>query len=462
MAIKAGQILHVANQFVVDRLQTAGPGDLNIPTEKINELGNVKSVATVRNQPDLTFTLDALDVSTEIEAILCGKNGDGQTADTAADLPAKTADPFSVDGTGGTKYQLEKYYPVDIVSPLKSSMSSFVSVHGVAVPGLALESASYRYGLTDNAGETFSLRTDSIFYVPGHPYVQTFTATNGQTAFPFTTGNVTGGALAYTVQGTDVFAYSVTLIKTTLGTAKRMLVGIDYTDDDAGVTMTTLGASQIAAGDLVRIVYGGSVERTYAQSVHQGVAVKPAAIKGKDIRVYIGTYLSDPDAAGPINIGDPFFWTGVQSCNVDWRVTLDDDYEFGNPRLVARDFADVPAVTGSIDIKPVDMDDLFTKIKQVAGVTDANKVVGPNSSVALPLMIQLLNPESGGVPPGTAIPGAPGAETFDYGTVLKTLYVPDARFTIPGYQGQVQQKLVQTLNWESDTGTLEVFRGMRS
>src|SRR5688500_6935187 len=71
MAIKAGQMLHVGNDSVViDRIQTAGPGNLKTPTEKIYELGNYKRVATIRDLPDLSFTLESLDVSTELEAML--------------------------------------------------------------------------------------------------------------------------------------------------------------------------------------------------------------------------------------------------------------------------------------------------------------------------------------------------------------------------------------------------------
>lgn len=51
MSIRGGQILHVANQFVVDRIQTGGPGTLNIPQEKVFELGNYRSVGIVRDSP---------------------------------------------------------------------------------------------------------------------------------------------------------------------------------------------------------------------------------------------------------------------------------------------------------------------------------------------------------------------------------------------------------------------------
>lgn len=67
-----GELIHVGNQVLVDRAQTAGPGTLNIPTEKIYELGNYQSVATIRDVPDLTFTIESLDVSADIECMPLG------------------------------------------------------------------------------------------------------------------------------------------------------------------------------------------------------------------------------------------------------------------------------------------------------------------------------------------------------------------------------------------------------
>lgn len=438
MAIKAGQILHAANQFLLDRLQTAGPGSLNIPTEKVYELGNRQSVAVVRDVPDLSFTVDALDVSTEIEAILVGKNGDGRSA---AEGTVLAPDPFGLDGETGTAYNLADYAPMDITSPWRTENqgSNFASVRGVVVPNLYLESVAYTYGLTDKAGESYSLKGDSIYYVPGHPYTEEFVGDG--TLVDFTFAN--GPALLYMEQGKAIYALSVSV------DGHRLLSGIDYTDSPTKATL----AIAPAVGAKIRLTYGSATAKDYTQAIHQGVLVKPAAIKGKDIQVFIGT-------AGTPAV--PFYWTGVQSASVNWSVTLDDDFEFGNAHAVARDFADVPSVTGSIDIKPSSVEDLFNKIRQIAGVDDPEQVVGPQSSVALPLEIRLLNPESGGIPKGTDIPGGvAGTDVYGSGTVLKTLYIPDARFSIPGYSGQVQQKLVQTITFESDTGVLEVYRGKR-
>ena len=55
MSIPGSQILHDVNGYVV-RIQTAGPGSLNIPEEKVYELGNFETLATVRDIPDLSFS----------------------------------------------------------------------------------------------------------------------------------------------------------------------------------------------------------------------------------------------------------------------------------------------------------------------------------------------------------------------------------------------------------------------
>lgn len=410
------------NQFIVDRIQTAG-ANLNVPEERVYELGNFQSVAVVRDVPDLTFTLECLDVSCEVEALLTG------STDPSGDL-------FGTDGLTGTVYSLADNKPVDIISPFKSAQGAYDIVKGVAVPQLSLESASYRYGLRQNASESFTLRGDSIFYVPGTPFVQTEVADGSTATFAFASDDATPQALTallYQEQGEDIYALNVSV------DGVRQVRGVHYTDTNADVTF---GSNYVpAAGALVRIVFGiavsGSTRRYYNQSVHEGTSVKPAAIRGKDIKVYVGE-----TGATPL----PFLWGDVQSVNVDYRVTLEDDYEFGNPRAVARDYANAPDVTGSIELKPITPAALFDKLQQITGVP-SNQIVGAQSSVTLPLRVELLNPDSG------------GTSAYPAGTVLKTLYIPDARFTVPGYEGRAQQKLVQTLNFTSDGGILDVFSG---
>lgn len=435
MAIKAGQILHVANQFVVDRIQTGGAGQLNIPQTKVYELGNYRSVGIVRDIPDLTFSLECLDTDTEVEALLTG-----------------STDPLA--DANGTAYELSKAKAIDIISPWKTPYGEFVAVHGVAVPYLALESASYRYGLTDNGGETFSLRGDSIYYVPGTPWQDLITGADlaaGDHDFQH------GPALEYHEGGATRFALSVTV------NGERLVRGTNYTDTATGITFQP---GYVPAGaDVISVTYGSADDATYPQLgqdpfgsgdghlVHQGTSIKPAAIRGKDIDVYFST--SIPMTAGAFDpAGTPTAvevrWPDVQSATVDWSVTLEADEEFGNHNAVSREATDVPNVTGAIEIKPRSVQAFYTRLRQITGVNELDRIIGPSSSLTGALRIELRNPESGG---STAV--APG-------TPLKTHYVPAARFTMPGYTGTVQQKLTTTLNYESDDGVLKTYKGARS
>src|SRR4051812_46346820 len=224
MAIKAGQILHVANQFVVDRIQAAGPGDLNISQDRVFELGNYQSVGIVRGVPDLSFNLECLDVDTEVEALLTGKD---PSAAAAHD-----------------KYELLNTVPIDITSPWKTPYGTFDAVRGVVIPNLGLASAAYRYGLNDNAGETFTLNGDSIYYVPGTPWQDSFlgsTLTAGLHTF------AKGPALPYKESGKTFYALCVSV------DGVRQTAGDTYTETAAGVTFT---GTAPAAGAKISICYG--------------------------------------------------------------------------------------------------------------------------------------------------------------------------------------------------------------
>lgn len=410
MAVKAGQILHVGNDTVViDRIQTAGPGTLNVPTEKIYELGNYVGVATIRDTPDLTFSLESLDVSCEIEAMLL-------------DVPLATTNSFD----------LSVMRPLNVASAFKAgkeAASPFAVVDSVGLPFLTPESVSYRFGLRDNARQTVSLRGDSIFYNPGSTYVDSFTAagTAGETfvtsqaAYVSTDGGTTRRALAVVVG------------------QNRLALGVDYTETYGAVTggaavttVTLTPGTVLTAGEMVRIMYASPAAKSYPQTVHQDTTVKPAAVRGRDIDIYVGGY-NPADVPG----SQQYKWGSVQSINVDYRVTLEKDEEFGNYFAVAQDF-DVPAVNGSMSLKPRDAAELFKRLRQITG-KPVNEALGANSTTPLTLDIVI-------------------KDAANAGATLKRLHVPDARFTLPGFSGRVQQKLTVDLNYESDAGSLIVYK----
>lgn len=483
MAVKGGDIIHVANDTaLVDRLQTAGPGNVNIRREQVYELGNYRSVGQVSDIPDLQFTMESQDVTPEMEAFL-----------------------LDVDPATTHQYDLSDAKVINVKSafkPGKGSLAEYDTVSSVAVPCLRLESMSYRFGVgNQNARQTATLRGDSLYYNPGSTYVQ----------------RAQGSGTANQTVVTDHPAYAVTeggdqrrTLAVTAGN-QRLNFGSDYTEsygavtgDAAIVTVTILRA--VPVSDKIAVVYASPVVESFPQSVHalvSGVSgtltasasagattialsapvstgsvlvlsaggaseevvvvqsisgntatlgaplvnghasgatfavhsptVKPAAIRGRDIDIYIGPAFPDgTDAATARGVKRG----GVQSADVDYRVTLQNDEEMGNYHYSDVDF-DVPAVSGSLTFRPGSALALLALVRDLSGETTGVQSVQAQDSPLLDVQVALKNPADG--------------------TVLKRLRVPDARFTLPGYSARVQQKLDLQTSFQSDQGILQVL-----
>lgn len=392
MAIKGGQILHVSGGFVIDRIQTGGVSGINVNEDRLEELGNVEAVGTIRDIPDLTFELESYDTTTELESLLTG----GDNAEAT-----------------GTAFNLADFVPVNVLSPFKNS-GLYTVASGIAIPFLSLESMSYSFSLTDSATMSATLRGDSVFYVPGSVFEQVEDGTGAQTVYNFTNSP----AFKSTISGSDYYGLSVTV------DGERQRLGTDYTNTATGVTFLT--APPAGTGNVV-IVYGSATATSYLQTVHD--TTKPAGVRGRDIYIRLG----DGDATPTYTD-----WLGVQSANVDWRVTLERDEEFGNPQVVAQDF-DVPETTGSVTMKPADVSALFTQIQAVAGITGTDIANATQDPPELQVEIKIADPADG--------------------TTLKTLMVSDAKFTLPSVQGSVGSKLETDFAFTSSSGALSVYKG---
>ena len=444
MAIKAGAILHDVNGYVIDRIQSGGPGQLNIPEEKIYELGNWQSVATVRDIPDLSFDLESFDVTAEFECILTNQNPDTFPYYTDPSSPGAANNTAGFSG-GDNVISFDSHVPIDVISPFKSRRNQYNIVKGLAVPYLTLERASYRYGLRQNAAQSFTFRGDSIFYIPGQPYYQEELAWDGSSIQLDVLD-----AVLYDDGSDSIYALCVVLVNSVTGAYKRLSYDstdtLGYNDSQNGGGTTTVTISGYVDGtgegeyDQVRIAYGSTVTADYdpgagagtnpsGNEIHQGVSVKPAAVRPRDIDVFIF-----PDVDGtPTEVR----LTGVQSAEVNWSVQLEMDEEFGNRHYVGMDY-NTPDVAGTIGVKAFDPADLWDKISQITG-KPVTEVIGPDSSVPLPLEVRIHHP--------------------DTGARIKTLYVPDARFKVPGLQGRIQTKIETSLAFTSDQGILGVFNG---
>ena len=400
MAIKGGQILHTANGFLIDRIQTGGVNSLNINEDRIEELGNYEAIGTTRDIPDLTFELETYDMSTSIENINTGRAENFSTATTELDL-------------------VGNYTNVDILSPYKGS-GTFDIIKSIAVPYLYPESLSYSFSLNDPATLTASYRGDSIFYSPGDVYRETVDGDGIVTVFTYGagTGGTGGPSLKTVIDSVDYYALSVTLD----GVKQVQGATADYTADATAVTFAT--APPVGTANVV-MVYANATLSQWLQAVHDSTV--PIAVRGRNIEVIV----ADSGGANPVS------WTGVQSASVDWSVSLERDEEFHNPFVVAQDF-DTPETSGSISLKPSNATELFDKIMQSAGISAADEVANATNDVPeMELTFKIMDPADG--------------------TTLKTLVVEDAKFMLPALSGSVGSKLETDFSFTSVSGVLKVY-----
>lgn len=486
MAVKGGQILHLGNEtMLLDRLQTAGPGTVNIRRETIYELGNYLSVGQVADIPDLSFSMESQDVTCSMEALL-------------QDVDVK--DTHEYDPARATTLNVKSMF-----KPGQSAANAYDAIGSAAVPGLRLESLSYRFGVgNQNARQTASLKGDSLYYNPGSTYIQrvagsaaagqtivltnpaygvreggvlrrTLAITAGDKRLNFgsdyteTYGTVTAGAAATTVHLTKAIpttdkvavTYASPAVETFPQSVHALVSGVSGTlSANAAIgattfstTDTTLSAGQAvilddtpgnAAAEVVVIasvagtVYTIESPTIYAHTTGGPLAVyaptvKPAALRGKDIDIYIGPAGQQGDLPAD-TIGTRA--AGVQSVQVDWKVTLQNDEEMGNYHYVNIDY-DVPVVSGQVQFKPADVAALLAVMQELSGVVAPLESAEATTSPLLDVQVVLKNPIDG--------------------RVLKRLHVPDARFSLPGYSARVQQKLDFQASFQSDRGELKIY-----
>jgi hypothetical protein len=397
VAIKAGKFVTLADTILVSRLQTTGPGNLGIPEEKIYEVGNQETVATLRDVPDLTWDMESWDMTTALEERLLGL----------------TSSPVD-----GYEFDFNDSRPIDVVGLFKGG--AFTSERGIGVPYLNLDSLSYRFAVGQSSSETATLRGDSIYYVPGTAYVQIEPEAG---VGPYTFDN--GPGIKTVESGDDLYAYCVTLVESD-GTATRLFIGDDYTNTSTGITLTEAPP----ASSEIHIMYGSATAQALPQSIHPDVADVPAAVKGRDIDIYISDGAATPELVR---------WRGVQSVEINRRVTIERELELGNPHTVSSEY-DVPEVSGSLTMHAADVEYLFDRIAQVTNVP-TNETANALSSQPLEMEAVIRHP--------------------DTGVVLKTLYLEDARFQPPALPARANSTIEVNFPFTSDGGHLLVYKGER-
>lgn len=413
MSVHAGNIIHVGGNNVIDRIQSAGLGDVRVPTEIIREVGNTEIVDKIPGDADFTFTLESFDVTTELEAWLQGKVG----------LTASASSPGAGDADG-TVYDWANCQFVNIPSPWKNPATGSAGTveAGHLIPGYYPTRIRYRFGVTDNATQEVELSGGSFYYAAGSPVEEVFAGTGAQTAFATTDVAIPhrkGG-----VDGTTFRSLFGVMVNGVLA-----IEGVDYTQSPSNTatpgTATATFTTAPANGAQVKIAYFTTVAKAYPQSVHASTLVKPGAVRGRNICVYING----------VKVG------GVQAFELEATVEGDVVREFCNEEIIGRE-VNGRDTSGSVTIRAKDKTAFIALLSTITGV-GPTEVFGYLNQHEVQLEVKIRNPKNPA-------------------TILKTLYIDDAIFGIPGTPARVNTPVDFELRWESRSGTYDAIKGARA
>lgn len=412
MSIPAGDILHVGGKNVIDRLQSAGLGNVNLPIETIREVGNREVVDKVTGEPDFTFQLESYDASTEVMAWLTGKVGGGTgSAQGAGDSDPEGTSYDWLDAAGKA---------LNIISPWKDGTTGSAGVveAGVLIPGYYPIKLNERFGVTDNSTFTVELGGGSFFYAKSAPF-EDYKEGNGATKkFASTHPTVpyrVGGAEGETFR--NVFGV---LVDGDLQTEEIDFVVTGGGGATAEIEFTVAPEN----GADIRFCYFTTAEQKYPQTVHPATIVKPGAVRGKNIRIVI-----NGKRAG-----------GGQSFELEASVEGEVEREMGNEEIIGR-VVNGTDCNGTFTVRAKDVDAFFALMKEITGVEE-DEVYGWFNNHTVELDIEIENPKNPG-------------------KLLKTISVGDAKFQPPGTDAKVNSPTDFAISWQSVEGTFVEFKGAK-
>jgi hypothetical protein len=419
MAIKAGSIVTVAGRTVIQRLQSAGLTNVTIPIDTVREIGNDNVVDQVPMEPDFTWSMEALAVDCELEAIFHGEVSTGA-------LPTQAA---GYADAPGTEYPFGTCQSMNVLSPWKDpqSYSSGNVIAGYIIPGYFPSKLSYKFGVTENASVMAELRGGSYYAGAFAPTEDVFAGTGSQTAF------VTAEpAVQYRKGGVGG-----TLFKNVFGVLVNGVMqneGEDFTVTGGGVagsntvaTVTFLVAPP--SGAQVRVAYFTTNAHAFPSSVLASSLVLPGAVRGRDICLSLAS-------------GGAMTWQkvyGVQTVTLDASFDLTIERELCNDEFTGFT-VNGTNTTGAITLHAKDAPTFYRVLMQLTGINSEQEVIGWLNINPLRLKIEIMDPAHAG-------------------TVLKTLYCADATFDVPATPARVNAVVDFSLSWRSLQGTYSAFKG---
>lgn len=413
MSVHAGSLIHVGGNAVLDRIQSAGLGDVRVPIETIREVGNRETVDKVAGEPDFTFSMESFDVSTDMIAFLQGK-----VAASAAGSRPGSNDP------DGTEYDWLDCKFVNIASPWKNAATGSAGTvqAGHLIPGFYARRVRYRYGATENAVQEAELAGGSFYYAEFAPVEKHYTGTGAQTAFATTDvvkRHRIGGAGGTTFK----------LVFGVLVDGQLQTEGVDYTVAGADGAIATVNFTAAPAnGAHVTVSHFTSAAKSFPQTVHASTLVKPGAVRGRNIKVFLGS------GGARERLG------GIQTFELEATIEGEVERELGTEDIVGFS-ATGSTCNGTITIRAKDINAFFATLAKITGVS-RTEVFGWFNQNSIPLEVAIENPKNPG-------------------QILKTLYVDEAIFQIPGTPARVNTATDFQVRYESKSDTFVEVKGAK-
>jgi hypothetical protein len=308
---------------------------MELPTTVIDELGRKLHVGTSTEIPNVTVTLEAFDVSHNIEAFLTGY----------------TPATFPVSGVSVT--QLKN---IDVIGQIRDAATQKI-VNALYVKKGIVTGIDYSFGVKDNSTATYTVTANS----------------KKELKYPifYKSGTLTSGGANITLDHTPSYltrtsGYVLNAYRTgTDGTTGYLTEGTDFIVTGTNVAFTGAGTT---ANDIVWVTYSSNYDRTF-ETLDDAA---PAAIQGKYVPVTISVS------------GLP----RVQSATVRVAFTSEAILEQGGLGKPVGVEIGVPDVTGEITVLKTD-NDLLSILEGVTSPVENDMEYAKNT---LSLKIELKDP----------------------------------------------------------------------
>lgn len=422
MAVLAGTIITVGGNHVIDRLQTAGLGNVNMPIDTVREVGNMFIVDKVPMEPDFNFEMSSLDVSCDLLAFLTGEIGAQASASEVGHSDA-----------ANSGYNWNNVSWVNIASPWLNyyTGSAGTVIAGHLLPAYFPTKLSYSFGTTADSQQMCTLAGGEFYYAGGGiAPLEEYATGDGATSAFVTSHDVVQHRVGSGTSTIYEFVWGVIVAsQDEQGNYGNVLMieNEDYTitatnGNPATITFVTPPAS----GSTIRYCYFTSASQSYPQTVHTATVVKPGAVRGRNILPWLWNGTSRT------------YLYGVQSMTLDATADTTVTRELGSDRIVGRTINGFDA-KGTIVIQSKDPNAFINFLSTATGVS-VDEVVGYFYQNPQPLGIDIQNPKQPE-------------------TIIKTIWVPDAQIQPPGTPAKVNTATNFSFSWESLSGTFWEYRG---